>query len=158
MPLQDFENKIKALTEFDFATEMNKVIDDNAPVIADKIKAQLASGRDGDDQPVTLFDRTEYAPRTIEIKQKEGSGLGAVTDRITNYMSGAFYQSLEVKREGQVFEADSDVSYFGDIRLRSSEALLEVDKKNRTDFGEEIIIPAIAESFLEKTGFLITRR
>jgi hypothetical protein len=153
--LDDFQNRIEKLRAFDFGQEMQTIVENNSDKLAGYIREQLSQGIDGDGKPVQIFDRLEYRPLTIEIKQREGIGLGAVTDRITNYMSGAFYESLKVQTEGQVFEADSDVSYFGDIRLRSSDSLLEIDEANRKEFAENVTLPGIKEALLTKTGLTI---
>jgi hypothetical protein len=156
MPLDDFQNKIDSLRYFDFGEELQVIVSDNLDKLPPFITKQLEAGKDGHGQSATIFDSTEYRPRTIAIKKEKGVGLGAVTDRVTNYMSGDFYHSLKMEMEGQVFEADSDVSYFGDIRLRSQDSLLEVDEPNRKEFAETVTLPAIKESLLQKTGFVIT--
>jgi hypothetical protein len=156
MPLQDLENRIQKLQAFDFGQELETIVSENIDKLPTYIKEQLAAGRDGNDEPAKIFDRDTYSPATIEIKKAEGQGLGAVTDRITNYMTGEFYNSITERVEGQVFEADSDVSYFGDIRLRSSDALLNINERNRLDFAQTVTLPAIREALLTKTGLAIT--
>lgn len=156
MPLEDFAQRISKLQAFDFGQELQTIVAENAEKITPYILEQLASGKDGNDQPNKIFGRNGYSPKTVEIKEVNGQGLGAVTDRITNYMSGDFYESLKTEVEGQVFEADSDVSYFGDIRLYSSPELLEVNEENRLDFAEKVTLPAIKESLQAKTGLIIT--
>lgn len=157
MPLDNFQSTIDKLAAFDFGQELQTIVEDNLERITPYIREQLEEGKDGDDKPNTIFGRKGYSPRTVAIKEANGQGLGAVTDRITNFMTGDFYESIRVKTEGQVFEADSDVSYFGDIRLYSSDALLEVDEEHRKDFAETVTMPAIEESLLSKTGLKITR-
>jgi len=156
--LDNFKNLIDNLRAFDFGQEMQAIVEDNADKLPPMIREQLAEGKDGDDKPNTIFGRSGYSPKTVEIKKVNGQGLGAVTDRITNYMTGAFYESLEIETEGRVFEADSDVPYFGDIALYSSDALLEVDPEHRMEFAETVSLPAIKESLLEKTGLVITEK
>lgn len=154
--LDDFENTINKLQAFDFGLELETIVENNSEKLTEYVREQLAAGIDGDDSPVKIFDRDHYAPRTIEIKQSQGSGLGAVTDHITNYMTGAFYNSLKTDVEGGVFELDSDVSYFGDIRLRSTDSLLEVDDDNKKTFGETVTLPGIQEALLLKTGLKLS--
>lgn len=157
MPLDGLNDFINDLRAFDFGQEMQTIVEDNLEKITPYIREQLEDGKDGDDKPNTIFGRNGYSPRTVAIKEVNGQGLGAVTDRITNYMTGEFYESLRVQTEGGVFEAESDVSYFGDIRLYSSDALLEVDEEHRKDFAETVTLPAISEALLSKTGLKITR-
>lgn len=156
MPLDDFQNTIDKLTAFDFGQELQTIVEENVDKLAPLIKEQLAEGIDGEDRPNTIFGRAGYSPKTVEIKETNGEGLGAVTDRITNYMTGAFYNSLEVKTEGDLFEADSDVPYFGDITLYSSPELLDVDESNRQEFADDVTLPAIKEALLAKTGLIIS--
>lgn len=154
--LDDLAQRIAKLQAFDFSQELQTIVEDNVDKLPPMIREQLEQGKDGDDKPATIFGRSGYSPRTVEIKKANGSGLGAVTDRITNYMTGEFYNSLEVKTEGQVFEADSDVPYFGDITLYSQPELLEVDEEHRLEFAETVTLPAIKESLQAKTGLIIT--
>lgn len=156
MPLDNFKELIDNLTAFDFGQEMETIVSDNLDKLPPMIRDQLAEGKDGDDKPNTIFGRSGYSPKTVAIKQANGKGLGAVTDRITNYMSGDTYESLVVNMDGETYEADSDVPYFGDIVLYSSPALLEVDEDHRREFGETITLPAITDALLTKTGLKIT--
>lgn len=152
MPLQDFENTINKMQAFDFGQELLTIVADNTEKLADYVKEQLAVGTDGDDKPNTIFGRKGYSQKTVEIKQANGVGLGAETSYITNYMTGEFYNTLLMKTEADTFEADSPVSYFGDITLYSSEDLLKVDEIHRKDFGETVTLPGISEALLSKTG------
>lgn len=155
--LDDFENRISTLRAFDFGLEMETIVENNSEKITEYVRKQLAAGVDGNNEPNKIFDRTEYRPRTIEIKQSRGSGLGAVTDHITNYMTGDFYESLTTVVQDKQVEEDSDVSYFGDIRLYSSDALLEVNEENRREFAETVTLPGIQQALEAKTGIKITR-
>lgn len=155
--LNDFQEKINALRAFDFGQELETIVTENQDKLPEYITKQLSEGISGDGKPTTIFGRSGYSKRTVEIKEANGTGLGAVTDRVTNYMTGQFYESIKVQTEGQTFEADSDVSYFGDIRLYSPDELLEVDEENRRDFAETVTLPAITEALKAKTGFVVTQ-
>lgn len=154
--LDDFKNKIENLKAYDFAAELEKIVSENAEPLTELLREQLESGKGGDDKPSTVFGSTNYERSTISYKQQYGQGLGAVTDRITNYMTGAFYESLKEEVEGQVFEATSDVSYFDEIKAYSDESLLELSEPKRLEFAENVTLPYIKESFQQKTGFIIT--
>lgn len=149
---------IKNLRKFDFAIAMNKSIEQNKDVLTDMVRKQLEAGKDGNDTPNTIFGRNGYSPRTVNIKTYNGTGLGKVVDRVTNYMTGDFYASLVPVFEAQVFEFDSDVSYFGDIRLYSKDTLLEVSERNRKEFAEEYTLPGVAQQLKAKTGLIITTK
>lgn len=156
MPLNQFKELIDDIRKFNFGQELQEIVADNAEKITPYVLQQLAAGKDGDNKPNTIFGRKGYSPKTVEIKEANGQGLGRVTDRVTNYMTGEFYETMFTKVEGQVFEEDSPVSYFGDITLYSSDALLEVNEDNRRDFGQKVTLPEITDRLLAKTGLLIT--
>lgn len=158
MPFPQAKQLIQDLQKFDFGQELQEIVADNADKITPYVLQQLAAGKDGDDKPVTIFGRRGYSPKTVEIKKANGRGLGAVTDRITNYMTGEFYETMFTKVEGKVFEEDSPVDYFGDITLRSPDALLEVNEEHRKDFGQTVTLPSITDRLLAKTGLLISEK
>lgn len=154
--LDDFKNRIAALQAFDFGKELNDIVEKNADKIPDLLAQQLAQGKDGNNEPVTLNGNTEYAPFTIEIKDRFGKGLGAVTDRITNYMTGAFYQDMKTTVENDAFETVSDVPYFDDIIERSGSVVMNLDESSRIEFGQKVTLPGIKEVLKSKTGLEIT--
>lgn len=154
--LDDFKNRIAALQAFDFGKELNNIVEQNADKIPDILAQQLAQGKDGNNEPVLLNGNSEYAPFTIEIKERFGKGLGAVTDRVTNYMTGAFYQDMKTTVENDAFETASDVPYFDDIIERSGSIVMELDESSRIEFGQNITLPAIKEVLKSKTGLTIS--
>jgi len=154
--LDDFRNRIAALQTFDFGRELETIVEQNANKIPDLLAQQLAAGKDGNNEPVTLHGEAQYSPFTIRYKQEVGQGLGAVTDRVTNYMTGAFYQNMNTTVENNAFETISDVPYFDDIIERSGSVIMELDESSRIEFAENITLPAIKESLKTKTGLVIT--
>lgn len=158
MALDNFRNTIDRLKTFSFGQSLQTAVEDNMGELPEMIREQLAEGKDGQDKPNTIFGRRGYSPKTVEIKQANGTGLGAVTDRITNYMTGDLYESLEMKSDGKVLDADSDVPYFEDVLLYSSPRLLDVDEVHRRQFAEESVMPAVEQDLLQKTGLKVTHR
>lgn len=156
MPFDNARKLIQDLQSFDFGEELQNIVSDNSGKLTEMVKDQLTEGESGDEKPSTIFGRRGYSPRTVAIKEANGQGLGAVTDRVTNYMTGAFYESLRTNTEDKVFETDSDVPYFADIQLYSRDSLLEVGEENRKEFGQDITLPGIKKIFKEKTGLIIT--
>lgn len=154
--LDDFKNRIAALQGFDFGQALEQIVDDNKDRLPDLIRKQLADGKSGDGTPSTIFGRDQYQPATIAIKKQIGKGLGQVTSHVTNYMTGAFYESIEINVEGKTFEADSNVEYFSKIQAYSKPSLLEIDEANRLEFAETVTLPAIKEILFSKTGLQIT--
>jgi len=158
MPLDEFASTISKLQSFDFGQELDKIVDDNKDQLPPMIREQLAAGKDGEQKPNTIFGRSGYSPKTVALKEANRQGLGAVTDRITNYDTGAFYESLQMKKDGQQLEADSDVPYFGDITLYSDDVLLDVDEPHRKEFAETVTMPAFKEVLLIKTGLIVSEK
>src|SRR5690349_16897282 len=128
--LDDFKNRIASLQSFDFGKELNEIVEQNSDKIPDILAQQLAQGKDGNNEPVTLHGEYQYSPFTVRYKQDVGQGLGAVTDRITNYMTGAFYQDMKTTVENDAFETASDVPYFDDIIERSGSIVMELDESS----------------------------
>jgi len=157
MPLDDFANKIAQLEAFDFGEEFTSIVGNNTDKLDDLLAQQLSTGRDGNGDPVKLYDKEVYQPSTIEHKKKYGKGLGAITDRITNYMSGDFYKSLETKIDGDAYQIDSDVAYYKYIIERSGEQIMELGEPVRKEFAEEIVLPEISEALKAKTGLVINQ-
>lgn len=56
-------------------------------------------GLNKDQTPITL-DGDGYSPFTKRYKKDFGVGLGAVTDRVTMYMTGKSYETMSLKVEG----------------------------------------------------------
>lgn len=154
--LDDFQNRITALQAFDLAQEQNAIVEQNADKIPDLLARQLATGRDGNNEQVLLNGNAAYSPFTIEIKERFGKGLGAVTDRVTNYMTGAFYQEMKTTIDNDAFETISDVPYFDDIIERSGSVIMELDESSRIEFAESVTLPAIKERLKNKTSLVIT--
>lgn len=158
MPLDGLRDLIDNLTAFDFGREMETIVSEHTEDITELLKIQLATGKDGDGEPVTLDGNPEYTPFTMDIKEKYGQGLGAVTDRITTYMTGDLYRSLKTKAEGRVFETEASVPYFDEVIGRTGDQIMELGEDGRRKFAEEITLPAIADVLYAKTELEITER
>jgi len=150
MPLTDLFNKIQKLQRFDIATETANIINQNGDFIASLLKSQLAEGKDGDGNDVKVFGREYYSDKTIFNKERFGSGLGKETGWITNYFSGAFYNSIYVFASGESFIFDSDIPYFNEIILQSGTKIMHLNKKNLEKFSKEILIPQLKVAFNAK--------
>jgi hypothetical protein len=151
MALDDLYKKILVLDEFDIVAETLKIIQDNQDYVTHLLQTQLASGKDGKGNDVTIFGKEDYSPETVFLKKEYGSGaLGKVTDRITNYFSGSFYMNMYIRTGTNGFEIESDVSYFEEIIARSGEAIMELSEDNMKLLMEEVVSPLIQEIFTLK--------
>lgn len=151
MPLDDFKNTIDKLTAFDFGQELQTIVSEHTDDITEFLKVQMAAGKDGNNEPVTLNGNPEYSPFTILDKKLRGHGLGAVTDRITTYMTGDLYRSMKTNTEGSAFFTQSDVPYFDEVIDRTGDQVMELDEDSRRKFGNEITLPAIQDVLYAKT-------
>src|SRR6185503_5525236 len=96
MPLNNLRNRIQKLQKFNLESYVTAIINSNSDYLANLLSLQLSQGKDSDNQNVTVFGRDYYSDSTVFEQTRYGSGLGKVTDRITNYLSGDFYIGLKV--------------------------------------------------------------
>lgn len=148
MPLNNLRNRIEKLQKFDLESSVTLIINKNSEYLADLLSIQLAQGKDADKQNVTVFGRDYYSDRTVFEKERHGSGLGKVTDRITNYMSGAFYIGLKVTANNKNFVFTSNVPYFEDILKRSgTHRIIELNEEHLSQFKQEILLPQLKQIY-----------
>jgi hypothetical protein len=146
MALDGFQDTLSKFAALDFNQELLLIVEENTPTLEQLQRDQMATGLDADGQPVNAAYGPYYRPYTIEQKKKFGVGLGAVTDRVTNYMTGSFYESLQKKvYSNGIVESNSNVSYFEDILTRSGEKALDLNEENRLLFAHEIVVPSISK-------------
>lgn len=147
MPLDDFYHKIVAIQEFDIVAETMAIINKESDVIKSLLTGQLARGKDGNKDNVTIFGRDYYTDATVLDKERHGVGFGKFTGWITNYFSGTFYNSLSVETSGEVFEVKGEVDYFPEIIRRSGSVIMELDSDSLEIFSQEFLIPQLQERF-----------
>lgn len=148
MPLLHLQARIRALQQFDVAKEAADIINKNGHYITALIRLQLQSGKDMNDDAVTIFGRDYYSDRTIFDKEHGNyDALGKFTDWITNYKSGDFYRSLETTASGTVFKTSSNLPYFDEILQRSGDKIMKLNKKHLKEFTEEILVPELRRRF-----------
>ena len=143
MALDDLENKIAAFQSLDFKDELIAVIEDNEDLLINLQQALLASGLDAEGQAVNATIYPSYSPYTIKQKKKYGVDLGAVTDRVTNYMTGTMYDSMSKKLNGETIVTESSVGYFAERKQWSGEEAFDLNEDFRREFAEEKVIPHI---------------
>lgn len=148
MALNNILRRIKALQVFDVEKEAIDIINKNGYFINALLRLQLQQGKDGNDQPVTIFGRDHYSDRTIFDKEHGNySPLGKQTEYITNYREGYFYRSLKTIAKGNIFWTESDVSYFEDILKRSGDIIMKLNKEHIIQFSKEILVPQLRLRF-----------
>lgn len=143
MPLLGLENLIGRLSTFSMEDTISSIISENADILLFLLKKQLAAGKDGNGDFVTLYGNAYYHELTVNYKLEFGVGLGAQTDWITNYMHGAFYESLYVIQNGNKVIITSDLDYFDKIIDRSGSIIMKLSKESMNVFKKEIIEPQL---------------
>lgn len=148
MPLSNLYARIVKLQEFDIQAETIRIINENSDILANMLTRQLKKGVDADGEPALAKYGPFYASPTVLQKEREGEGLGAETDRVTNYMSGMFYLSLRVQASDNNFVFLSDAPYFQDILIRSkTHRIVELNQKFLNQFSKYILKPQLKIAF-----------
>lgn len=96
---------------------------------ADALAVQLSQGIDGNGMRLD-----PYAPATIALKRKKGVGLGAVTDRRTNYMTGAHYKGLYIKAYSGSLETGSKDEKSVWLQAQNGEAMYKLGPDAKEDY------------------------
>lgn len=145
VPLQTLINNLQT---FDVKKEVTDIITDNKEEITKRQREQLEYGIDVFGKP--RID--EYRPLTKFIKQTTGIGLGAVTDRVTFFMTGQLYGSLFAEIIGENYETKSPLFTYDKMIDRIGRENYGLDYDSRLDFALSVLLPNFKLIFKEKTG------
>jgi hypothetical protein len=146
MPLEAFANTIQSLERFDFGLELYNIVQANKEKLVDLQQEQLSEGIGKDGR----FRSDGYAPLTKFLKKKYGQGLGAVTDRVTFFMTGDLYRSMYPAVTKDDFQVISQLPTFDKMVDRIGEDNYGLDEGQRLIFATEIVEPEIHRVFKEK--------
>lgn len=150
MPFSNLRKRIQKLEAFDLELEVTKVVKENSDWLISRLRQQLAKGVDADGAPALAKYGDFYADRTVLEKTRYGTGLGREVDRVTNYMTGNFYMSLEVEVEENDFIFTSTVPYFEDILTRSkTHRIVELNNQDLAYFSKYILYPRLRQIYNE---------
>jgi hypothetical protein len=151
MNLVPLQNLINSLQTFDVKKEVVDIIVANKEEITNRQRDQLEHGIDVFGKP--RID--EYRPLTKFIKQTTGVGLGAVTDRVTFFMTGQLYGSLFTEIIGENYEAKSPLFTYDKMIDRVGRENFGLDYDSRLDFALSVLLPNFKLVLKEKTGLNI---
>jgi hypothetical protein len=158
--LDDLKNKIEALRSIDFENELEKIIENNSSILVGLQQGQWSQGTDRNDQPTTLDDpmtsggrRDYYSIFTYNYKKLHGSGLGAITDYVTGFMTGELYRNTTMSMQNKEITFQSSVPYWTDLLERTGEDWPGIDPVNRLQFAQKYVVPGINLVFKERMGF-----
>lgn len=144
MPLSNLRRRIQKLEKFDIEREVERIIKENGDWLLSRLRQQLSKGIDADKRPALAKFGPFYADRTLLNKTRNGVGLGRQTEWVTNYMTGAFYLSLDIVVTKNDFVFTSTVPYFQDIIQRSrTHRIVELNNQDLAYFSKYILYPQL---------------
>lgn len=146
MALDNMASILEKLAAFNAGDELREIVEDNGERLVELQQEQLAAGQDKDGQSRT----DQYAISTVQMKQKNGVGLGAVTDRVTFFNVGNLYQSLRTNVSQDQFMVNSPLPTFDYMINRVGEENYGLSPDQREEFATEITAPQIKERFHDK--------
>lgn len=146
MGLENFNNIILGIENFDFAAEQLSAIEANADELVLMQQQQLAAGTDIDGN--SRVD--SYTPQYARMKMRKFVGLGAAIDRVTFYAYGGMYDMLRLIVTGDQFTIGNDFIGVQGMIERIGELNYGIDPENRLKFAEEYVLPAVLQSFQTK--------
>lgn len=153
MALKQLEGLIKGLQSFDAKAEFVNIVEANKSELTALQREQLSYGKD-----ITGKDRIdEYRPLTKYLKSINGVGLGAVTDRVTFFMTGQLYNSLTTTLTNDVFRTTSNLPTFDKMIERIGVENYGLDPEQRQDFASNTAMPAYRERFKQVTGLIMSK-
>lgn len=142
---------IETLEGLDLNQAASEVLEEKEEVIADLIATQLARSKKSDGSEIL----PAYAPLTVEIKKREGVGLGAVTDRVTTFMTGKHFDQLYADVNGNQIEYGSRVPYSDSLEEKYDTAKGSIhmpDEDSKEELIEGHLRSAWQQKIEEKTG------
>ena len=85
----------------------------------------------------------EYAPLTKQIKNATGQGYGRITDHVTLYDTGSFYDKMLIKWNSDIqFNFDSTDSKNAKLKKVYGDDIHGIDvKENEKDMRDELLEP-----------------
>jgi hypothetical protein len=104
--------------------------------------SQLAQGVDKNGDSITL-DGNGYTPYTKDLKEKYGQGIGAITDHVTLYMTGAMYKSETLGVQGRDILLNFNTDYSDELLGRTGDTVLGLNADSREDYIHGPFISAL---------------
>lgn len=110
--------------------------------------SQLARGVDKNGDPITL-DGHGYTPYTKDLKEKYGSGIGAITDHVTLYMTGAMYKSEALGVTGNDIALNFNTEYSDEVLERTGDTVLGLNADSREDYIHGPFVEALRQKIVD---------
>jgi hypothetical protein len=151
--LDDFKHKLDALSQMDFAEDLYEIVKANESELINMQRDQWSKGTDREGKSTKLDGNPNYTVFTINYKARHGQGLGEITDYVTGFMEGALYEHTFMNVTKDSFAFESDVTYWESLTERTGPTWPGLQKENRLEFSETVVIPTIKKQFKERMGF-----
>lgn len=149
--MADAVDMLESLRALDITAVAARSIEENEEVIADMMAARLARGKRADGTDIL----PDYKPITIAIKEETGVGLGAVTDHVTLFQTGAHYQELYADVQGEVIEYGSKDSKSEKLQKKYDTArgsIYGIDTDDRENLVEGVVGESWQKQIEQGTG------
>lgn len=151
MNLAPLQQLINSLENFDAKAVISDIVDNNAETLAQLQREQLIDGED-----ITGSVRSDqYAPLTVRIKKEYGRGAGAITDRVTFFMTGTLSESLFFKRTADNYTMFSPLATYDKMLSRIKDEKFGLSPEKRLYFAKNVTLPEFGKVLKDKTGLKI---
>jgi hypothetical protein len=131
----DILNNLKAL---DIDGIINETLVENERYMADLNATQLSEGLRSDGHDII----PEYAKLTIQIKEGK-SGLAGVTDHVTLFDTGDFYDAMYAEVQGAEIEFGSKDEKSKKLQEKYTDKIYGLDDTSKTVLGRREVAPIV---------------
>lgn len=135
--LEQYEQLMEHLKNFDAKLTLEKIVESNREFLVQLLRDQMAEGKD----TTGKVRKDKYSPAYILLKQKEGVGIGAITEHVTFYMKGDLYRSLFAEIGNGTYQILSLEHTYDKMLERVGVEKFGLSAENRLKFAEEVVIP-----------------
>lgn len=119
-----------------------QVVEETKETYLELNQQQLARGIDKNGEPITLSGHG-YTPFTKDFKERYGSGIGAITDHVTLYMTGVMYESESLGVSGRDINLGFNTDYSDEVLSRTGDQVLGLSPDSRDEYIRGPFIEAL---------------
>lgn len=134
MTIEELNNNVQA---FNLQNELDKIIIEVSPELVDANTEMLYSGIDAEGKSLG-----QYAPRTIEYKEKKGQP----TDRITLKDTGEYYAGKEVVKTGDDYTIISTDPKNDKLVIDFGIEIDSIDKNRMGEITDDQLSPKLTDA------------
>lgn len=115
--------------------EAELIIENNKEAIESLNQEQLNDGVDSRGEDI----KPAYSPMTIRIKRLKGQP----TDRVTLHDKGDFYQGIQLKKVGTIYDLTGTDSKTGKLEAKYGKDIIGLSEENKEVVLEQILKPEL---------------